>query len=81
MDNKILIINGPNLEMLGKRKESVYGNFTLKDLENELLKESETLGCNLDFFQSNIEGEIINKINGLDESYVCLLYTSDAADE
>ena len=31
MDNKILIINGPNLEMLGKRKESVYGNFTLKD--------------------------------------------------
>ena len=69
MDNKILVINGPNLEMLGKRKESVYGNFTLKDLENELLKESETLGCNLDFFQSNIEGEIINKINGLDESY------------
>ena len=39
MDNKILIINGPNLEMLGKRKESVYGNFTLKDLENELLKD------------------------------------------
>ena len=73
MDNKILIINGPNLEMLGKRKESVYGNFTLKDLENELLKESETLGCNLDFFQSNIEGEIINKINGLDESYVGII--------
>ena len=69
MDKKIAIINGPNLEMLGKRKESVYGNFTLKDLENELLKESESLGYSLDFYQSNIEGEIINKINGLDESY------------
>ena len=61
MDKKIAIINGPNLEMLGKRKESVYGNFTLKDLENELLKESESLGYSLDFYQSNIEGEIINK--------------------
>ena len=59
--------------MLGKRKESVYGNFTLKDLENELLKESELLGCSLDFYQSNIEGEIINKINGLDESYVGII--------
>ena len=52
MDKKIAIINGPNLEMLGKRKESVYGNFTLKDLENELLKESESLGYSLDFYQS-----------------------------
>ena len=73
MDKKIAIINGPNLEMLGKRKESVYGNFTLKDLENELLKESESLGYSLDFYQSNIEGEIINKINGLDESYVGII--------
>ena len=73
MDKKIAIINGPNLEMLGKRKESVYGNFTLKDLENELLKESESLGYSLDFYQSNIEGEIINKINGIDESYLGII--------
>ena len=38
-----------------------------------MLKESESLGCSLDFYQSNIEGEIINKINGLDESYVGII--------
>ena len=38
MSKKILVINGPNLEMLGKRKENIYGDFTLKDLEQEISK-------------------------------------------
>ena len=69
MSIKILVINGPNLEMLGKRKENVYGKFTLEDLQNSIADEAKNLNCDVEFFQNNIEGEIINKINGLDESY------------
>ena len=69
MSIKILVINGPNLEMLGKRKENVYGKFTLEDLQNSIADEAKELNCDVEFFQNNIEGEIINKINGLDESY------------
>ena len=66
MSIKILVINGPNLEMLGKRKENVYGKFTLEDLQNSIADEAKELNCDVEFFQNNIEGEIINKINGLD---------------
>ena len=73
MDKKILIINGPNLEMIGKREESVYGNFTLEELVNEISEEAIKLKCNVDFFQNNVEGEIINKINNLDKSYTGII--------
>ena len=69
MSKKILVINGPNLEMLGKRDKSTYGDFSLESLEQLILEEANTLGCQVEFFQSNIEGEIINKINGLDDSF------------
>ena len=69
MSKKILVINGPNLEMLGKRKENIYGDFTLKDLEEEISKEATKLDCIVEFFQNNVEGELINKINDLDDSY------------
>ena len=66
-------MNGPNLEMLGKRQESIYGNFTLEDLVNEISEEAIKLNCNVDFFQNNIEGELINKINNLDKSYTGII--------
>ena len=69
MSIKILIINGPNLEMLGKRKENIYGKFTLEDLQNSISAEAQKLNCTVEFYQNNVEGEIINKINGLDDSY------------
>ena len=69
MVKKILIINGPNLEMLGKRDKSKYGDFSLENLMTMLSDEASKLGCEVEFFQNNIEGEIINKINSLDESY------------
>ena len=69
MSKKILIINGPNLEMLGKRDKSKYGDFSLESLTDLLEKEAAILNCEIEFFQSNLEGELINKINGLDESY------------
>ena len=69
MSKKILVINGPNLEMLGKRDKSKYGDFSLENLTNLLEKEASELKCEIEFFQSNLEGDLINKINGLDESY------------
>ena len=69
MSKKILVINGPNLEMLGKRDKSTYGDFSLESLEKLITEEANTLGCQIEFFQNNIEGEIINKLNGLDDSF------------
>ena len=62
MNKKILIINGPNLNLLGEREQSQYGKNTLKDIENQCIKLSEEFNDKIEFFQSNIEGEIVNKI-------------------
>ena len=62
MNKKILIINGPNLNLLGEREQSQYGKNTLKDIENKCVKLSEEFNDKIEFFQSNIEGEIVNKI-------------------
>ena len=62
MNKKILIINGPNLNLLGEREQSQYGKNTLNDIKNECTKLSKEFNDELEFFQSNIEGEIVNKI-------------------
>lgn len=59
---KIAIINGPNLNRLGKREQDVYGHQTLTDLENRLKEKASKLGVNLTFFHSNHEGVLIDKI-------------------
>lgn len=60
---KILVINGPNLSMLGKRKEEHYGTLTLSLIEEKLLEVSKSLEFDITFFQSNIEGEIVTCLN------------------
>ena len=60
--NKILIINGPNLNLLGEREQSQYGSTTFNDLKQMCQKTSEDIGIKLDFKQSNIEGELVNII-------------------
>ncbi|MCX7715132.1 MAG: type II 3-dehydroquinate dehydratase [Clostridia bacterium] len=60
---KILVINGPNLNLLGMREPGVYGSGTLNDLICEIRKKADKLGIEVDFFQNNIEGEIINAIH------------------
>ena len=60
--NKIIILNGPNLNLLGEREKNQYGNFTLKDVEKNCNDYSDRNNIKLSFFQSNIEGEIVNKI-------------------
>jgi 3-dehydroquinate dehydratase-2 len=57
---KILVIHGPNLNMLGRRDPAKYGNLTLADINKELEKMAKTLVCTLEIFQSNHEGAIIN---------------------
>ncbi len=59
---KILVINGPNLNMLGIREPDVYGNSTYKDLTDKIQKAAEERNCLVEFFQSNHEGDIVDKI-------------------
>ena len=60
---KILVINGPNINMLGTREPEIYGSTTMNDINQELVDFSKTLGSiEFEFFQSNHEGEIVDKI-------------------
>ena len=62
MNNKIIIINGPNLNLLGEREQSQYGSTTFKELEENCTKKSNEIGIELEFIQSNIEGELVSLI-------------------
>ena len=62
MNNKIIIINGPNINLLGEREQSQYGSITLNELKENCLDKSKNLGLTLEFAQSNIEGELVNII-------------------
>ena len=60
--NKIIILNGPNLNLLGEREKKQYGNFTLDDIEKNCKEYSSQNNIKLSFFQSNIEGELVDQI-------------------
>ena len=62
MNNKIIVINGPNLNLLGEREQSEYGSTTFDELKEKCLNKSKDLGLDIEFAQSNIEGEIVNLI-------------------
>ena len=62
MSNKIIIINGPNLNLLGEREQSQYGSTTFNDLKESCLKKSNEIGIEIEFSQSNIEGELVSLI-------------------
>mgnify|MGYP002759854364 FL=1 len=60
---KVCVINGPNLNRLGKRQPEVYGTTTLADVEDLLAREAQSLGIEIDFFQSNHEGDLLDRIH------------------
>ncbi len=69
MNNKIIIINGPNLNLLGEREQSQYGSTTFKELEENCIKKSNEIGIELKFTQSNIEGELVSLIQNARDVY------------
>ena len=62
MPHRIIIINGPNINLLGEREKSQYGKLTFEELKNKCLSRSNDLKLEIEFYQSNIEGELITKI-------------------
>ena len=69
MTIKILFINGPNLNLLGEREQSQYGSITFNELKDNCEKKSKELSLDLDFLQSNLEGELVNIIQNSRKKY------------
>ena len=69
MTGRILIINGPNINLLGEREQSQYGSISFDELKQKCIKKSKELNINLDFVQSNIEGEIVTIIQKARNDY------------
>jgi|TARA_X000001036_G_scaffold79592_1_gene71276 3-dehydroquinate dehydratase-2 len=67
--NKIIVVNGPNLNLLGEREQSQYGSTSFKELKENCLKKSNEIGIELEFAQSNIEGELVNLIQESRKKY------------
>ncbi len=64
MGKRVLIVNGPNLNLLGLRENSIYGNMTLDKLNDIICEKAGQLNLSVEFYQSNYEGGIIDKIHG-----------------
>ena len=76
---KILLLNGPNLNLLGKREADIYGSMTLDELNSKLIKIADENGCNLDALQSNAEHELINAIHEAPSSEIDVILINPAA--
>ncbi len=69
MTEKILVINGPNLNLLGSREKEKYGNTSLQDIQKRCEDHAKKIGLEIDFKQSNVEGEIVNFIQDARKKY------------
>lgn len=75
---KILVINGPNLNLLGEREPTIYGDESLKAINDELYAVAQNLGHELSFFQSNSEGSIIDSIHAARLDYAGIVLNAGA---
>lgn len=75
---KILVLNGPNLNLLGTREPEIYGSTTLSDINNLIKNRADELGVAIDFMQSNIEGEIVTAIQNARNNYDFILLNAAA---
>ena len=73
MNNKIIIINGPNINLLGEREQSQYGSITFEKLKANCLKKANELNLDMEFFQSNIEGDIVTKIQEAKKNFAGII--------
>jgi len=73
MKKKVLVINGPNLNLLGEREPHVYGKKSLKQIEEEIASLGKKQGIELEFFQSNHEGAIVDKIQEAKKDTGCII--------
>lgn len=78
MTKSILVINGPNLNLLGTREPEIYGADTLDDIKDKMKEKAEPLGLSIDFRQSNIEGEIVNWIQEAREGHDAIIINAGA---
>ena len=69
MNNKIIIINGPNLNLLGEREQSQYGSNNYEQLKENCIKKSKEIGLDCEFIQSNLEGDLVNLIQDARKIY------------
>ncbi len=73
MTQKILLINGPNLNLLGTREKEKYGNTSLQDVQKKCEMHCKKIGLEIDFKQSNVEGEIVNFIQNSKEKHHAII--------
>lgn len=75
---RILVLHGPNLALLGRRKPDIYGRTTLAEIDAELRRRAQARGAELDTFQSDVEGELVGRILGAAGRYDALLINAGA---
>ncbi len=78
MTKSILVINGPNLNLLGTREPEIYGAETLDDIKNKMTEKAKPLGFSIDFRQSNVEGEIVGWIQEAREGHDAIIINAGA---
>lgn len=76
--SRLLLVNGPNINLLGKREKEIYGEFTLKDLEKDISDLVQEYEHELDCFQSNHEGELIDCLHQANRKYVGIIFNPAA---
>ena len=69
MNNKIIIINGPNLNLLGEREQSQYGSTSFDELKENCFKKGQEIGLDIEFAQSNVEGELVTIIQNARKTF------------
>lgn len=78
MDRNILVINGPNLNLLGTREPGIYGNLTLADIEAKMRARAAELKVKLEFCQSNHEGDLVDRIGQAAGKFSCIIINPGA---
>lgn len=75
---KILVMHGPNLNLLGRRETDIYGEITLDAINNKISALASELGVSVDFFQSNAEGELVSKMQEAIDTYAAVVINPGA---